>query len=141
MKFVAEAITVLGSRLVNGFQTYHVPHDDGIGLDEFVDWLIAAGYPIQRVDDFSEWFQRFKRSFRDLPDRQRQASVLQLLRFADDSNDGTPFMPTRGSFAPVDRFRAAVQEARIGANGDIPHISPAAIITYVTDLKFLGLLD
>ena len=28
------------------------PHDDGIGLDEYVDWLIEAGYPIQRIDDF-----------------------------------------------------------------------------------------
>ena len=34
--------------VVDGFETYHVmnPYDDGIGLDEFVDWLIDAGYPI-----------------------------------------------------------------------------------------------
>ena len=40
--------------MVDGFETYHVmnPHDDGIGLDEYVDWLIEAGYPIQRIGDF-----------------------------------------------------------------------------------------
>jgi thioester reductase-like protein len=143
VKFVAEAISALGAQTVDGFETYHVmnPHDDGIGLDEFVDWLIDAGYPIQRVDDFAEWFQRFKRSLRDLPDRQRQGSVLQLLQFTDDSNTVTPLTPTRGSFAPVDRFRAAVRDARIGPNNDIPHISPAVIIKYVTDLQLLGLLD
>ncbi len=55
------------------------PHDDGIGLDEYVDWLIEAGYPIQRIDDFGEWLQRFEAGLRALPDRQRQHSVLQML--------------------------------------------------------------
>ena len=31
------------------------PYDDGIGMDEFVDWLIEAGYPIRRVDDYGDW--------------------------------------------------------------------------------------
>ena len=47
VEFVAEAIATLGAQVVDGFETYHVmnPHDDGIGLDEYVDWLIEAGYP------------------------------------------------------------------------------------------------
>ena len=46
MDFVAEAISTLSIRMVDGFETYHVmnPHDDGIGLDEYVDWVIEAGY-------------------------------------------------------------------------------------------------
>jgi thioester reductase-like protein len=48
--------------------------------------------------------------------------------------------PTRGSFAPTDRFRAAVQEAKIGPDNDIPHISAPVIIKYVTDLQLVGLL-
>ena len=57
VEFIAEAIATLGAQAVDGFQTYHVmnPHDDGIGLDEYVDWLIEAGYPIQRIGDFGEW--------------------------------------------------------------------------------------
>jgi glycopeptidolipid biosynthesis protein len=51
-----------------------------------------------------------------------------------------PAEPIRGSFAPTDRFRAAVQEAKIGPDNDIPHISPPIIIEYVTDLQMLGLL-
>ena len=45
--FIAEAIATLGSHVQDGFETYHVmnPYDDGIGLDEYVDWLIEAGYP------------------------------------------------------------------------------------------------
>ncbi len=46
VEFIAEAISTLGAEVVDGYETYHVmnPYDDGIGLDEFVDWLISAGY-------------------------------------------------------------------------------------------------
>ncbi|MEE9244022.1 MAG: thioester reductase domain-containing protein, partial [Mycobacterium sp.] len=143
VKFVAEAVATLGARVVDGFETYHVinHHDDGIGADEFVDWLIEAGYPIQRIDDFGEWAQRFESSLRALPDRQRRHSILQLLPFSANSSDIKPFEPTRGSFAPADRFRAAIQEAKTLPDNDIPHISASIIIKYVTDLQLLGLLD
>ena len=142
--FVAEAIATLGAQVVDGFQTYHVmnPHDDGIGLDEYVDWLIEAGYPIQRIGDFGEWVQRFETTLRALPDRQRHHSVHELLLLQLQSSKGLePFEPSRGSFAPTDRFRAAVQEAKIGPDNDIPHASAPIIIKYVTDLQRLGLLQ
>lgn len=46
--FIADAISTLGAHHSYGFETFHVmnPHDDGLGLDEFVDWLVDAGYPI-----------------------------------------------------------------------------------------------
>ena len=142
--FVAEAIATLGAQVVEGFETYHVmnPHDDGIGLDEYVDWLIEAGYPIERIADFGKWLQRFETALRALPERQRQHSVLQLMLLRD-SRDVQPAEPVSGSLAPTDRFRAAVQEAKIGPdrdNPDIPHVSAPVIIKYVTDLQLLGLL-
>jgi fatty acid CoA ligase FadD9 len=135
--FIAEAISTLGERLVDGFQTYHVmnPYDDGIGLDQYVDWLIEAGYPIQRIPGYDEWFQRFETAIRGLPERQRQASLLPLL--------GTyqhPSPPSRGAMAPTDRFRSAVQAAKVGSDKDIPHITSQIIVKYATDLKLLGLL-
>ena len=141
--FVAEAIATLGTQVVDGFETYHVmnPHDDGIGLDEYVDWLIEAGYPIKRIGDFGKWLQRFETGLRALPDRQRQHSVLQmLLVLLHDSKDLQPPEPTLESFAPADRFRAAVQEAKIGPDNDIPHVTAPIIIKYVTELQLLGLL-
>ena len=142
--FVAEAIATLGAQVVDRFETYHVmnPHDDGIGPDEYVDWLIEAGYPIQRIGDFGEWLERFETALGALPDRQRQNSVLQMLLLRN-SEPVQPPEPNRGSFAPADRFRAAVQEAKIGPdkdNPDIPHVSAPIIIKYVTDLQLLGLL-
>jgi thioester reductase-like protein len=146
VEFVAEAIATLGVQVVDGFQTYHVmnPHDDGIGLDEYVDWLIEAGYPIRRISDVREWSQRFETGLRALQDRQRRHSLL----WTSPLHNSNPFHfqfaePRCGSDAPTDRFRTAVQDAKIGPDKndpDIPHVSAAIILKYVTDLQLLGLL-
>jgi len=143
--FVAEAIATLGTRLAEGFETYHVmnPHDDGIGIDQYVDWLIEAGYPIERVADFNEWVRRFEAGLQGLPEAQRQQSVLQMLQLLLGHTDGQVVAPepTLGSYAPADRFHAAVKDAKIGPDHDIPHINASVIVKYVTDLQLLGLLE
>ena len=142
--FVAEAIATLGGWLSDGYETYHVmnSHDDGIGIDEYVDWLIEAGYPIERIRDFGEWVRQFEARLQALPEPQRQNSVLQLLLLVLSRNAGSLQAPepTSGSYGPTDRFRAAVQAARIGPDNDIPHISSRTIVQYATDLELLGLL-
>jgi fatty acid CoA ligase FadD9 len=137
VEFISEAISSLGAQVVDGYQTYHVmnPYDDGIGLDEYVDWLIDAGYSVQRVGDYGTWLQRFETTLRTLPDRQRQYSLLPLLH-----NYQKPQTPINRSMAPTDRFRAAVQEAKIGPDKDIPHVSQPVIVKYITDLQLLELL-
>ncbi|BBY10927.1 carboxylic acid reductase [Mycobacterium marseillense] len=140
VEFIAAAISTLGTQITDsdtGFQTYHVmnPYDDGIGLDEYIDWLVEAGYSIERIADYSEWLRRFQTSLRALPDRQRQYSLLPLLH-----NYQTPEKPINGSMAPTEVFRAAVQEAKIGPDKDIPHVSAPVIVKYITNLELLGLL-
>ena len=103
--FIAEAIATLGAQVENRFETYHVlnPYDDGIGLDEFVDWIADSGCRIQRIPDYTEWLRRFETAMRALPERQRQHSVLPLLHFYNK-----PDKPGRGALASTERFRAAV---------------------------------
>jgi glycopeptidolipid biosynthesis protein len=143
--FVSEAITTLGWQLARSlstdFETYHVmnPHDDGIGIDEYVDWIIEAGYPIERIADFGEWLERFESALRRLPEHQRQHSVLQILDSQFTKDLRAP-EPTTGSYGPTDRFHAAVRRAKIGPSSDIPHISADIIMKYVTDLQRFGLL-
>jgi fatty acid CoA ligase FadD9 len=134
--FMAEAIATLGAG-EEGFETFHVmnPYDDGTGLDEYVDWLIDAGYAIARIGDYGQWLPRFETAIRALPERQRQASLLPLLH-----NYQRPTEPIRGSMAPADRFRTAVQEAKIGPDKDIPHVTAPMIVKYITNLQLLGLL-
>ncbi|MEV3904904.1 amino acid adenylation domain-containing protein [Mycobacterium sp. NPDC050551] len=142
--FVAESIATLCARMGDGFATYHVmnPHDDGIGPDEYVDWLVDAGLPIKRIDDFGEWLHRFETALGALPEKQREHSVLQMLQLRPSGQFQLP-EPTQGSFAPTDRFRAAFKDAKFALDrdiSDIPHVTAPVIMKYVTDLRRFGLL-
>ncbi|MEV0761753.1 carboxylic acid reductase [Nocardia sp. NPDC050435] len=130
--FTAAAITALGGRRT-GYQTYDVlnPHDDDISLDTFVDWLVEAGHDIQRVDDYADWLSRFENALRALPEEQRRQSLLPLLHaFA------RPARPLAGAALPAERFHAAVR----ATGSDIPHLEPALIAKYASDLHLRGLL-
>ncbi|OBJ86479.1 carboxylic acid reductase [Mycobacterium asiaticum] len=135
--FVAEAVTALGAQVTDAFHSFDVmnPHDDGISLDVFVDWLIKGGNEIRRIADYDEWLARFETALRALPEGQRQYSLLPLL-----DSYRIPQQPLPGAPAPTDVFRAAVQDAKIGSDKDIPHLSAALIDKYVADLKLLGLV-
>jgi fatty acid CoA ligase FadD9 len=135
--FVAEAVTTLGKQVTDGFRSFDVenPHDDGISLDTFVDWLIDAGHKIQRIGEHNEWISRFETALKALPEKQRQQSVLPLLGAYRE-----PERPLRGAPTPTEVFQTAVRAAKIGADKDIPHLSAALIDKYVTDLQYLGLL-
>jgi fatty acid CoA ligase FadD9 len=131
-------VSALRPSPTDGFRTYHAlnPHDDGIGLDEYVDWMIDAGCRIERIDSHAEWFERFDAALRNLPEAKRQASLLPIV---DTFRYVMP--PMRGTLAPTERFVSAVAEHRLGTDGQIPSIGPANIAKYVTDLELLGLLD
>ncbi|WUD62898.1 thioester reductase domain-containing protein [Nocardia sp. NBC_00511] len=135
--FTAAAITTLGAAVVEGFETFDVlnPHDDGISLDEFVDWLIDSGHPIDRIESYPDWFARFETALRALPEAQRAHSVQPLLHAYR-----YPSPPIAGAALPADRFHAAVRQAELGPSGDIPHLTKELITKYVTDLKLRGLL-
>ncbi|MCP9623967.1 carboxylic acid reductase [Nocardia otitidiscaviarum] len=135
--FTAAAVTTLGAQATSGFDTYDVlnPHDDGLSLDTFIDWLIDSGHPIDRIDDYADWFTRFETAVRALPEPQRQHSLLPLLHAYRH-----PTPPLRGAALPAKHFRAAVQQAKLGPDADIPHLTRELIEKYVSDLRLLGLL-
>ena len=118
----------------NGFDTYNTtnPHDDGVSLDTFVDWIMEMGHPIQRIDDYSDWVNRFETAMRALPERQRQESVLAVLDVYRRPADAVA-----GSPVPGHRFQAAVEKS----GRAIPHVSIELIEKYLADLKLLGVLS
>ena len=130
--FVAEAITTIGSQATEGYRSFNAmnPHDDGVSLDMFVDWLISSGNKIERIDSYPEWLARFETALRGLPDKQRQQSVLPLIHAFRH-----PEKPVCGAPAPTEAFRAAVRAAEIGPDRDIPHLSAALISKYARDLR------
>lgn len=125
--FVADAITALGAENAHEYATYHVmnPHDDGIGLDQCVDWLIESGHPIQRIDDYQQWLSRLEAGLLALPDEQRRASILPLL-----SNYQQPAEPCCGAMADTEVFQEKVSRFRIGGRDGIPHLTHRLIDEY-----------
>jgi fatty acid CoA ligase FadD9 len=103
--FLADAIAVIGPQHGTSFDTYNTtnPHDDGISLDTFVDWIIAAGYPVEKIDDYRSWLSRFETAMRALPERQRAQSVLTVLDVYRE-----PMPAIAGSPVPGARFQTAV---------------------------------
>jgi fatty acid CoA ligase FadD9 len=135
--FVAAAVTAVGARAVDGFRSYDVmnPHDDGVSLDVFIDWLIEDGAAITRIDGYADWLARFEAALNALPEDQRQRSVLPLL-----DAYRIPEQPLRGAHAPTAVFRAAVRAAELGPRHDIPHLDRALISKYLADLQALDLI-
>ena len=131
--FLADAIAATGPRHGTGFDTYNTtnPHDDGVSLDTFVDWIVEAGYPIEKIDDYSSWLTRFETALRALPERQRAQSVLAVLDVYRE-----PMTAVAGSPVPGARFQDAVRRS----GRAIPHLSQRLIEKYLTDLEGLGVL-
>jgi fatty acid CoA ligase FadD9 len=131
--FLADAIAATGPRHGTGFYTYNTtnPHDDGVSLDTFVDWIVEAGYPIEKIDDYSSWLTRFETALRALPERQRAQSVLAVLDVYRE-----PMTAVAGSPVPGAQFQDAVRRS----GRAIPHLSQPLIEKYLTDLEGLGVL-
>lgn len=135
--FVAAAIVELaaGPEPDGGFATYNVvnDHDDAISLDDVVDWLTAAGYPVTRIESRREWVARFETAMRGLPPRQRRHCLLPLMAaFAE------PAEAVAGSAFPARRFRAGLLAT--GVPLAIPHLTPDLVHGYLPALRRRGLL-
>jgi fatty acid CoA ligase FadD9 len=107
------------------------PHDDGVSLDTVVDWLMAAGCAISRIDNYSDWISRFETALHALPEMQRHQSLLALLEpYRAPQRAGSK------SILPAARFHVAAQ----AAGYDVPHLSAELIEKYVADLRHLRVL-
>ncbi len=131
--FLADSITAIGRAARPGFHSYNLanPHDDGVSLDNFVDWMIEAGCNIERIDSYSEWLTHFETAMNALPEKRRQQSMLAIMEPYRH-----PQAAVAKSFLSVERFRSASEEA----GHPIPRLSGAMIQKYVADLRFLELL-
>jgi fatty acid CoA ligase FadD9 len=131
--FLADVITAIGARDLEGRRSYNLssPHDDGVSLDSFVDWMIEAGCSIERIDAYDAWLSRFETAMQALPEDQRHQSMLAILE---------PYRHTQiasaGPALQLDRFQGAAKAAGF----EIPHMSAELIKKYVADLQHLHLL-
>lgn len=130
---LAAAIAAVGVTARSGFRTYNTDpgYDDGISLDTIVDWIVERGHPVQRIDDYAEWVQRFETAMRGLPDRQRGHSLISVMDAYRQPS------PTGGGGERLsEHFRAATKEVDV----EIPHLSKQYIDKNLDDLTTTGLL-
>jgi fatty acid CoA ligase FadD9 len=100
-------------------------------LDNIVDWIIDAGFPIQRVDQYAEWVSRAETAMRALPEQQRQHSLINVMDAYRH-----PQQAASGAAVPSERFQKAL--AAVGL--EPPHMSKSLIDKYISDLKLLDLV-
>jgi fatty acid CoA ligase FadD9 len=127
--FLAHAMVRLATVPGAGFRCFNTTSthlDDGVSLDTITDWITSAGYPIDRIDDHSEWVRRFSAALRNLPDEQRQHSALPIIAHFAHPHSARP--------APIrnDSFVAAAEP--------VPSLSESYIHKYLDDLQALHLL-
>lgn len=135
--FTAKAITALGLKHREGYQTFNLvnPHDDGVSLDTVIGWLEELGYDIRRIRTYENWLQEFGDKLRLLSEDDQNNSVLPLLHGYEK-----PIDPVSGSEIPSTRFRNEVEKLRLHL-GDIPKIDKALIEKYVYALENLGIVQ
>jgi fatty acid CoA ligase FadD9 len=133
--FMARAINELGLHARSGIQTFHVvnPHDDGVSMDTFVDWIAATGRQISRIADYADWLDRFTTALKALPEHQRQRTSLPLLHSIQKQERGH-------ALVPASRFREGIRQRGLGEDGDIPHLSATLIAKYLRDLEVTSML-
>jgi hypothetical protein len=66
--------------------------------------------------------------------------VLDHYRHPEQGGDGFTLDRISMSAPSNEKFRAAVQAEKVGAEGDIPHLSKEWLLKYATDMQHLGWL-
>lgn len=133
--FIARAVVEIGENRRQGLHSFHVlnPHDDGVSLDSFVEWIAQAGVPVHKVASFEDWRERFETALRALPDSKRQASLLPLMEAFS-----RPSPAVAGTRMGCTRFADGV--ANWVEGGAIPHLGPELMAKYLADIRVAGLL-
>lgn len=102
-------------------------------LDAFVDWIIAAGYDIQRMEAHEDWMSRFKRRLTALPEVERKQSALAILKAYERPHS---FVPFRGESS---NFQALL--SKIGIAPSELQLDAGFIHKCLNDMASRGLID
>lgn len=117
-----------------GFNITNYHADDGCSLDAFVDWIESAGYPITRIEEHSEWFQRFSEKLKSLPEQQKQHSAVDVMgAYANPHGSGPAVHVDCAGFKSL--------AGDLSTGSDIPSLDETYIHKCLKDLQALGLIE
>ncbi|MEP4484266.1 MAG: thioester reductase domain-containing protein [Halioglobus sp.] len=108
-------------------------HDDGMSLDSFTDWIESAGYAVTRMEDYSQWYKRFKDKLTTLPEEQKKYSALDILAAFE-----TPNQLGADQDIACNNFK---QMAGALFETGLPHLDEPFIHKCLADMRHLGLIE
>ena len=86
-------------------------------MDAFVDWIIGAGYDVQRLDAYEDWVSRFKRRMTALPEQEKKRSALAVLKAYEVPHSFVPFRAESTNFqALVDKLGITPSDMQLNAD-------------------------
>ncbi len=117
------------------YKTYHALNylDDAVSLDSFVDWIESAGYPIHRIADHKEWYNRMETKLKALPEDKRQLTALDVLMAFSEPIYGGP------NWVDCKEFETLIHS--LDNIETITHLSESYIHKYLNDLSLLGMIE
>jgi hypothetical protein len=95
----------------------------------------TAGYPIERVRDYDEWYRRFHDGLASLGESARQRSPFAILG-AWSPREGARVHPVIDNALLLGRLRAIDPKL-----ADFPHVSEALIHRTLDDMALLGVIE
>jgi fatty acid CoA ligase FadD9 len=79
--FIARAIVAIAFAAEPAWRIFHVAKGEGNpDMDAVVGWVRSAGYPLERLDGYDQWFQTFEARLRAQDERHQQQGPLAIVR-------------------------------------------------------------
>ncbi len=98
-------------------------------LDSIVDYISEAGYPIEKITDYQDWYRRFSERLHTLPENDKQKSALDLLAAFKHPQLEHPNRTFNNFSVLINKIE-----------GEIPHLERSYISKILEDMALIGLL-
>jgi fatty acid CoA ligase FadD9 len=108
-------------------------------FDAIVEWIRSAGYALEEIENYAEWYRAFRNRLSSLERSKRRQSLLPLIHAWQQpmANSGARYDTTslHGHLARLAKRHAAQPLA------EMPSINEAFVHKCLADMCALGLID
>ena len=135
VNIVAQTVAAGGEHHPDGLTAFNMQNslsDLDNSLDAFVDWMIGAGYEIERIDDHDDWYRRFEQKLNALPAEDKKRSNLAILPAYEEPLSFIAFHGESTNFLSLLR--------RMGVDRSAMQLDHDFLYKCLSDLGALGLI-
>lgn len=99
-------------------------------LDAIAGWIRDAGYDLEEIEDYADWYQRFSERLHTLPEAEKQKSAIDLL---------PAFKHPQPS--KLDRSYAHFKDLIETLEGGLPDLGKDYVSKILNDMAAIGILE